>query len=77
MVIRCIPAAWPDKLVMMPYAQLYYTLDKFGVARREAIPVFHAIRDEGLPAVAWFISESREPSVSPGPDAAAAFRLTG
>lgn len=47
-VIRRIPAAWPDKPVMMGYARLYYTLDKLGVAQREAIPVFHAVRDEGM-----------------------------
>jgi predicted DNA-binding transcriptional regulator YafY len=38
--------------------------------------VIHAL-PEGLPAVAWFISESREPSVRLGPDAAAGVRLTG
>jgi thiol:disulfide interchange protein DsbA len=47
-VIRRIPAAWPDKPVMTAYARLFYTLDKLGVSEREAIPVFHAVRDEGM-----------------------------
>jgi thiol:disulfide interchange protein DsbA len=47
-VIWRIPAAWPDKPVMMAYARLYYALDKLGVAQREAIPVFDAIRNEGM-----------------------------
>jgi thiol:disulfide interchange protein DsbA len=47
-VIRRIPAAWPDKPVMMAYARLYYTLDKLGVAQREALEVFHAVRGEGM-----------------------------
>ncbi|WP_037605339.1 thiol:disulfide interchange protein DsbA/DsbL [Streptacidiphilus rugosus] len=47
-VVRRIPAAWPDKPVMMAYAKLYYTLDKLGVAQREAIPVFRAVRDQGM-----------------------------
>ncbi|RAG82838.1 hypothetical protein DN069_25410 [Streptacidiphilus pinicola] len=46
--IRRIPAAWPDQPVMMAYARLFYTLDKLGVAQREAIPVFRAVRDEGM-----------------------------
>lgn len=44
--VRRIPAAWPDHPDMMAYARLYYTLDKLGVAQREALPVFHAVRDE-------------------------------
>ncbi|MEZ0068483.1 thiol:disulfide interchange protein DsbA [Streptacidiphilus sp. MAP12-20] len=47
-VVRRIPAAWPDKPVMMAYARLYYTLDKLGVAQREALPVFRAVREQGL-----------------------------
>jgi thiol:disulfide interchange protein DsbA len=47
-VIRRIPAAWPDQPTMMAYARLYYTLDRLGVAQREAVPVFHAVRDEGM-----------------------------
>jgi thiol:disulfide interchange protein DsbA len=47
-VVRRIPAAWPDKPLMMAYARLFYTLDKLGVAQREAIPVFRAVRDRGM-----------------------------
>ncbi|MBP2056599.1 thiol:disulfide interchange protein DsbA [Streptomyces griseochromogenes] len=41
-----IPAVWTDKPVMVAYARLYYTLDRLGLAHREAIPVFHAVRDQ-------------------------------
>jgi protein dithiol oxidoreductase (disulfide-forming) len=42
-----IPAVWPDKPDMVAYARLYYTLDRLGVAQREAMAVFRAVRDEG------------------------------
>ncbi|WP_042385672.1 thiol:disulfide interchange protein DsbA/DsbL [Streptacidiphilus melanogenes] len=67
-VIRRIPAAWPDQPVMMAYARLYYTLDKLGVAQREALPVFHAVRDEGMDlttedaVVDWATGEGLDPA---------------
>lgn len=42
-----IPAVWPDQPEMVAYARLYYTLDRLGLAQREAIPVFRAVRDQG------------------------------
>jgi thiol:disulfide interchange protein DsbA len=44
-VVR-IPAAWSDRQDMLAYARLYYTLDRLGIAEREALSVFHAVRDE-------------------------------
>jgi thiol:disulfide interchange protein DsbA len=44
-VVR-IPAAWSDRQDMLAYARLYYTLDRLGIAQREALAVFHAVRDE-------------------------------
>jgi thiol:disulfide interchange protein DsbA len=45
-VVR-IPAVWMDQPDMVAYARLYYTLARLGVAEREAIPVFEAVRDQG------------------------------
>lgn len=45
-VVR-IPATWEDQPEMVAYARLYYTLDRLGLAEKEAIPVFQAVRDEG------------------------------
>jgi thiol:disulfide interchange protein DsbA len=44
-VVR-IPAAWTDQPDQLAYARLYYTLDQLGLAEREAIPAFHAVRDQ-------------------------------
>ncbi|WP_406441416.1 thiol:disulfide interchange protein DsbA/DsbL [Streptomyces sp. NBC_01613] len=44
-VVR-IPAAWTDQPDQLAYARLYYTLDRLGLAEREALPVFHAVRDQ-------------------------------
>ncbi|MFR0356295.1 thiol:disulfide interchange protein DsbA/DsbL [Streptomyces sediminimaris] len=43
-VVR-VPAAWPDRPDQLAYARLYYTLDRLGLAEREALPVFRAVRD--------------------------------
>ncbi|MEY9849138.1 thiol:disulfide interchange protein DsbA/DsbL [Streptacidiphilus sp. MAP5-3] len=67
-VIKRIPAAWPDKPVMMAYARLYYTLAKLGVADQEALQVFQAVRDEQMdltqePAVLdWAESQGLDPN---------------
>ena len=45
-VVR-IPATWEDQPEMVAYARLYYTLDRLGLAEKEAIPVFEAVRDQG------------------------------
>ncbi|MCX5051965.1 MULTISPECIES: thiol:disulfide interchange protein DsbA/DsbL [unclassified Streptomyces] len=44
-VVR-IPAAWTDQPDQLSYARLFYTLDKLGLAEREALPVFRAVRDQ-------------------------------
>ncbi|MEV0203986.1 thiol:disulfide interchange protein DsbA/DsbL [Streptomyces sp. NPDC050788] len=43
-VVR-IPAAWPDQPDQLAYARLFYTLDRLGLAEREALAVFRAVRD--------------------------------
>ena len=45
-VVR-IPSTWEDQPEMNAYARLYYTLDRLGIADKEAIAVFQAVRDEG------------------------------
>ncbi|MGY6021238.1 thiol:disulfide interchange protein DsbA/DsbL [Streptomyces spinosirectus] len=44
-VVR-VPAAWTDQPGQLAYARLFYTLDRLGLAEREALPVFHAVRDQ-------------------------------
>lgn len=44
-VVR-IPAAWTDQPDQLSYARLFYTLDKLGLAEREALAVFRAVRDQ-------------------------------
>ena len=44
-VVR-IPAAWTDQPGQLAYARLFYTLDRLGLAEREALPVFRAVRDQ-------------------------------